>query len=258
MNENVNFKKINEDMQRGYSFLMNDDSLSACKEWKKVWTSVVNALKAGEYQNIEDFDKEFNGEQSIYNWASDYEMELANASHEDIAFAKARIKFCTEYLKYISDTSENNSLNMKKAIAESLFQTGMAGKGENNYKKITKESPTWAWGWIGWADAYSSDDEHKNLEKSIEILEQAINIDGIEEKDEIMLRLQELYLDAGKVVIDDNVEDCRESINGLHEAQKQAPDTVVDNPVRKVKIGRNEKCPCGSGQKYKRCCGRNS
>lgn len=22
-----------------------------------------------------------------------------------------------------------------------------------------------------------------------------------------------------------------------------------------VKIGRNERCPCGSGEKYKRCCG---
>lgn len=22
-----------------------------------------------------------------------------------------------------------------------------------------------------------------------------------------------------------------------------------------IKIGRNEKCPCGSGKKYKRCCG---
>lgn len=27
-------------------------------------------------------------------------------------------------------------------------------------------------------------------------------------------------------------------------------------PVRSVKIGRNEPCPCGSGKKYKKCCGR--
>jgi len=27
-------------------------------------------------------------------------------------------------------------------------------------------------------------------------------------------------------------------------------------PTRKPKIGRNEKCPCGSGAKYKKCCGR--
>ena len=26
--------------------------------------------------------------------------------------------------------------------------------------------------------------------------------------------------------------------------------------VRDVKIGRNDPCPCGSGKKYKKCCGR--
>ncbi len=26
-------------------------------------------------------------------------------------------------------------------------------------------------------------------------------------------------------------------------------------PVQSVKIGRNDPCPCGSGKKYKKCCG---
>jgi preprotein translocase subunit SecA len=25
---------------------------------------------------------------------------------------------------------------------------------------------------------------------------------------------------------------------------------------RKTKVGRNDPCPCGSGRKYKKCCGR--
>lgn len=29
----------------------------------------------------------------------------------------------------------------------------------------------------------------------------------------------------------------------------------VQTPVRSVKIGRNEPCPCGSGKKHKKCCG---
>jgi SEC-C motif-containing protein len=34
---------------------------------------------------------------------------------------------------------------------------------------------------------------------------------------------------------------------------------VIRNPVVRSapKIGRNEPCPCGSGKKYKQCCGRN-
>ncbi|MBC5787460.1 MULTISPECIES: preprotein translocase subunit SecA [Clostridiaceae] len=31
---------------------------------------------------------------------------------------------------------------------------------------------------------------------------------------------------------------------------------VSNQPVRKTKVGRNDPCPCGSGKKYKKCCGR--
>lgn len=33
--------------------------------------------------------------------------------------------------------------------------------------------------------------------------------------------------------------------------------SVKKGPVRKKKIGRNDPCPCGSGLKYKKCCGKN-
>ena len=32
---------------------------------------------------------------------------------------------------------------------------------------------------------------------------------------------------------------------------------VKKKPIKKQKIGRNDPCPCGSGKKYKNCCGRN-
>lgn len=31
---------------------------------------------------------------------------------------------------------------------------------------------------------------------------------------------------------------------------------VKDKPLSVTKVGRNEPCPCGSGQKYKKCCGK--
>jgi preprotein translocase subunit SecA len=35
------------------------------------------------------------------------------------------------------------------------------------------------------------------------------------------------------------------------------PDPEYSVPVRRdqPKVGRNDPCPCGSGKKYKRCCG---
>ena len=41
-----------------------------------------------------------------------------------------------------------------------------------------------------------------------------------------------------------------ESLGGERVVHKQ--------PVKKQKVGRNDPCPCGSGKKYKKCCGRNA
>ncbi len=38
----------------------------------------------------------------------------------------------------------------------------------------------------------------------------------------------------------------------LNEALRQRPRPA---PARSIKVGRNETCPCGSGKKYKKCCG---
>jgi len=34
-------------------------------------------------------------------------------------------------------------------------------------------------------------------------------------------------------------------------------DQFTNVPARSMKVGRNEPCPCGSGRKYKKCCGKN-
>ncbi|MDW7668452.1 MAG: SEC-C metal-binding domain-containing protein [Bacillota bacterium] len=43
----------------------------------------------------------------------------------------------------------------------------------------------------------------------------------------------------------------------LHEIFSKRDETTLDFPIRREeKIGRNDPCPCGSGKKYKKCCGR--
>ncbi|OGI41843.1 MAG: hypothetical protein A2150_00575 [Candidatus Muproteobacteria bacterium RBG_16_64_11] len=41
----------------------------------------------------------------------------------------------------------------------------------------------------------------------------------------------------------------------LYEAVLSEPRIETQQPVSSEKIGRNEPCPCGSGKKYKKCCG---
>lgn len=35
------------------------------------------------------------------------------------------------------------------------------------------------------------------------------------------------------------------------------PTTVKSEKAEEIKVGRNDPCPCGSGKKYKKCCGKN-
>ncbi|MGN6642071.1 MAG: SEC-C metal-binding domain-containing protein [Verrucomicrobiota bacterium] len=43
---------------------------------------------------------------------------------------------------------------------------------------------------------------------------------------------------------------------GSATADDTAPDAPPSPFIPSPKVGRNEQCPCGSGKKFKRCCGR--
>jgi uncharacterized protein len=48
---------------------------------------------------------------------------------------------------------------------------------------------------------------------------------------------------------------CIETLNASKLSQH--PVSRPETPVRAFKVGRNDPCPCGSGKKYKKCCGVN-
>ena len=54
--------------------------------------------------------------------------------------------------------------------------------------------------------------------------------------------------------LEDHLRSAQASHGGEVSAAEAAP---AKTPVRAENIGRNEPCPCGSGKKYKNCCGRN-
>jgi len=88
--------------------------------------------------------------------------------------------------------------------------------------------------------------------------------------DEIKVDTVKLLFNA-KVIINESVEDQRQSQelksrtsirnvqaikqSGVSEMSNTS-ETSKPEPVHVEKIGRNDPCPCGSGKKYKKCCGR--
>ena len=68
-------------------------------------------------------------------------------------------------------------------------------------------------------------------------------------------------LDISKTIIGAKM--AEESPSSVSPREKQsvygsaAKPSASKEPVRVTKVGRNDPCPCGSGKKYKKCCGRN-
>ncbi len=62
---------------------------------------------------------------------------------------------------------------------------------------------------------------------------------------------------AGEIL--EEIPDALQSIahmgRALYEVELAEPRIEPQQPVRSEKIGRNDPCPCGSGKKYKKCCG---
>ena len=77
------------------------------------------------------------------------------------------------------------------------------------------------------------------------------------------LALQILALAAGDDELPDDdreeiVDDLPEIVRAIATYWRDAPAVPVRQmPERVQKVGRNELCPCGSGKKYKKCCGMN-
>lgn len=83
-------------------------------------------------------------------------------------------------------------------------------------------------------------------------------IEGFDMFDEMVVSIREdtvKMLLTLKVTVNDNLkrEQVAKPISAIHGDSQ--PTKKVRQPVRSQKIGRNDLCPCGSGKKYKKCCG---
>ena len=63
---------------------------------------------------------------------------------------------------------------------------------------------------------------------------------------------------AGDLDLEQMMANLRELMEGTKNASKAPPKMAPQSitPRTEPKTGRNDPCPCGSGKKYKKCCGR--
>ncbi len=255
---------LDDSMQNGYRLLAKGNTIEGLEVWIHSWESIKWLMAHHNIISIESFDEVFLGTQSVFNWATDFELELGNAGLKDPRFLQLKIDFCTEYIERYRDTEEHNIKNMRTAIAQTLIELGRREEGDKLFEKYLSLDPTWGWAWIKWSDAYDSykRDPNRNLDKAVEILKRSLSVNGLKEKVHVLNRLKNLYNELE--IPDEEARMIQEEIDALNKGKRAVTShnksdnngTMAVKPFAAgPKVGRNDPCPCGSGKKYKKCCG---
>jgi hypothetical protein len=280
------FEILDDKIQSGYDDIKAKRVVAGLRTWLDAWNDVRALSARAGIESIKEFDKQFGGTQSLYNWVQDLEQELLNGGSLDPSLYRARIDTCEEALALFPAEDALLTENMRRAIAESSFELGDAPRADALFAEWLRDDPQWGWGWIGWSDLRCfCSPELRDLNWCERILMQGFETAGVRNRDDIADRLADLYEDLGRA---DEAAEFRAlakdgqplstgpvlpsdgpapseagyaTPSGRHiwlpEPPLPAPATH-DARVAKErfgrKIGRNEMCPCGSGRKYKRCC----
>jgi tetratricopeptide (TPR) repeat protein len=279
---------LDDNMQAGYELMASREVAAACRVWLEAWNDVLHLLDKAGVESISEFDDRFRGTQSLFNWIQDLEGELWNAGLEERQFLKARIAICEEGLRRFEAEDDLMTQNRRRALAESYYELGETSKADALYREWLNTDPQWGWGWIGWSDCYRfTRTELRNWHKAEELLLEGLSIAGVRDYQDLAERLADLYQEQGRVdeakqirqqaeMIPPAIQHTFEILPGDKVVRRKTIITSRDEGLplselpkltslqrascaqvagRRHKIGRNEPCPCGSGRKFKKCCG---
>lgn len=230
------------------------------KAWNMLYALMERENNFSERLGIESIDWQ------IGNWANDTTMALHNAKrYEDC------IRVNEQILKIDWGDNETSHLfheNALRDIADEYSDMGEKEKALGLYEQYLEDDPLWGWGWIGY---YRVLHDHKDprFEKVLYELYEKIKT-GIPLRD-----TEDLYRELGDEF---QFLGDEEKANYCHDLAKKEWDkkygtrksnldlanclnfhdkSEATPMIPKKKIYPNDPCPCGSGKKYKKCCGKN-
>jgi tetratricopeptide (TPR) repeat protein len=248
------FEMLDDKMQEGYELNNSGQVKAACRIWLEAWDDTLRIFDKAGFETIREFDERFRGTQCLFNWVQDLEMQLWNAGLRDRRFLTSRVEVCEERLRRFEAEDDPSPENCRRALAESCFDLGETGKADDLYREWLNADPQWGWGWIAWADCHRhTRTQFTDLHRAEEILREGLSIAGVRDFEDIAERLADLYEDEGR---DDEAKEIRRQAEPMKAPPK--PANLISHAASvsgsRRKVGRNDPCPCGSGQKFKRCC----
>ena len=238
------------------------------RAYDELWTAVKDQITRT-FPDRKPKTSEISSKEAGYttyfnNILQDIDDALQNQKEYD-----KRAAFCRDVLDLfdLEDPGSYQHMNFACGVGESLSDAGHIQESDAYYEKIMEDFHYSGYVVANYILTLRSRGED---EKARRLLEQHIRPDMELSKDNEMLieRACEIYGDTGddtKFRIYENLRrrmyhqpplSQAENTGGIMTPLFQAVTAGKSAKVKKKKIYPNDPCPCGSGKKYKKCCGR--
>lgn len=246
-------------VQKGYESFEEKKTEEGLRIWREAWDIFESAMKQFPetgtlYALMESQDYVY----PIEGWLQDYDMELGNAEKYG-----ERIAFCQKILEMFDWQDEDDGC-FRCGIGESLFLEGKIEDAYEYYENWLADDPQN----IDGVDSFSWILlENGDVEKSYEVIRKVTwGVSCSMFNSLLFMRAKHLADYIGK---EDESRWYRQQLDkfeNLIKKWKMDDDESFDEftvqnhipIVKERKIYPNDACPCGSGKKYKKCCGKNS
>ena len=254
--DRVCLELLDDKIQAGYAQDPENNTHAAAVTWLNAWSDVLRLCDATGISSIGEFDDRFPMTQSLFNWSQDLEMALENAGRDDREMLQALIDFCEESLRRFPGGDQLMTENRRRALAGAYFDAGMTEKAEELFRSWLDADPAWGWGWIGWADCYLPwSGRTADFGRAEKLLSRGYRAPGVRDRADIADRLQEMCEDSGRPDEARKFGEQARRLRGEPVQPAARPALPPGATARTAKVGRNAPCPCGSGKKFKKCCG---
>lgn len=249
-----------------YDALYEQKSTEVTRLFMEIWGEIKKFVIDNYYKKdskgnfikpeLIDIDDETEFKYELFNWLQDMEMEFHNSG-----LYEERIRFCQDVIDLFA-WKDDSADNYKTGIGEAL----------NDLKRY-KECDEWFENWlleepdnVSCVNIYIfCASSRQDWEKAKSLTERYIStsMDFNEENEILLYRALGVYEEVGETEkvkqyqkkLDKYQQWYKENINSLNDDFEE-PIYFNQPIVKEKKVYPNDPCPCGSGKKYKKCCGK--
>jgi hypothetical protein len=226
-------------MKCGYMNMRHNPSF-AQEQWSIAWALMKSVMQRKEITTIAQLER-------IHIWAeppADFIEDYFNLATEVLSVDKQE-SLMDEFVKLFR--KKPASVNrLYASLAESYSRMGNKEKSEALLVARLEEYPAWG---LAYCKLAESAMEEKNYAKALDFVESGLKNDNTGKKVELLELLVRLRIAQG------NTQEAEAARTMYEAAIRDSKAASRSNERRQIKIGRNDPCPCGSGKKYKKCCG---